>query len=1324
MAKDKEKDENGKKKYYRELEDLPGVGDATAERLRARGYGEFPAIAAASPHELAEIAEMGVEAAKKAIEAAKEAVEIGFERGSDVLEKRKVIGKISTGSKELDALLGGGVETQAITEAYARFSSGKCISKEMLVSYLNDEQFHLEPIEKTYNKYAAIHGEKTYETGFVVEGAPVSVYSLTNCGLTKEHVTHIYREQVEKIAKLETTRGRELELTLPHRLLTVTKEGVTWKQSGEIKKGDAIACPRNLDIHTTNQLTEDDAYFLGFFVAEGCANPFSIDTSDEILRDWVSYYAKEKFGFTPTIEKRVYAEKHRKVIYRVLLREQMGKLVGNLRSSNAASKYIPADVFTASDEVKKAFLAGYVEGDGYLGSMVELTTKSKTLADNLAYLCVTLGITASLTKKQDKRYGEFYRVFVGADSRKKFEELPYKLKRYASGGQRTEHGYPIETIDLIKNVYRNSFGGGRGNCRKIFGQHTIRKENETLWSIFTGNAEQRITDQTMAKIICFFKDGERYFEELLEENAKLRTWTERIKQKTLMAKLPFAVALLCKKNGLKRTTVRNYLWRGIPEDKCNAIFNIIKCELEKRLVFLRNGIKQLKLIAYFRWDTVKQIDIVNYNDFVYDFVVPNGHTFIGGNLPTILHNTQVGFQLAVNVQKPVEQGGLGGSVIFVDTEHTFRPERVAQVAEAAGLDTRQILNNIFVARAENSDHQMLLIDKAEETILKNNVKLIIIDSITSQFRADYVGRGALGDRQQKLNKHVHTLQKLADKYNLAVYVTNQVMDDPGMLFGDPTKPIGGHVLAHACLTGDSLIQLADGEIIEIKRLSVQDPILSINKKLKNICSKISAKVVKAGIKEIYEIDSGHKIKASPLHKFFILDGFEIKEIRAQDIKQGDYLAHSSTMNFDGNVQVLPEVEQEGLAIVKPEKLDELRQLLVRNELDRMEICEQMDIAPRQLRRVLNQEHPTNSKNINMLSHKLGEDVSEYFESHFTNKHRDTMIPEKLGIGLSQVLGYFLGDGNLDKNSLRFRDEREQVLEEYQRLLKKEFGLGGTITKINGKNCHELRINSRTIKNLFEKIEEKLFAYISKSPVEHVAAFIKGFADAEGYVSKTRPRIEIGQKNEKMLIFTQLLLLRFGISSRIINATRSKTLLIDGKEMVKFAECIGLTANDKKTMLERWCKHYASTFTREVLPILRKGAKEVLLKYGLPVSVVKARESNYKNINAREANAIIAAFAEKRINCKEVEFLETLLNGDVGFERVRRIERKESKECLFDITVPEHENFIANGFMVHNSTYRLYLRKGKEEKRIARLVDSPNLPEGECVFKVTAKGVCD
>lgn len=159
--------------------------------------------------------------------------------------------------------------------------------------------------------------------------------------------------------------------------------------------------------------------------------------------------------------------------------------------------------------------------------------------------------------------------------------------------------------------------------------------------------------------------------------------------------------------------------------------------------------------------------------------------------------SQLGFQLACSVQLPKDKGGLEGACLFIDTENTFRPERIVQIAKALKLEPEKVLRNIYVARAFNSEHQVLLIEKVPEMIEEKKIKLIVIDSLTSHFRADFIGRGELAGRQQKLNKHLHQLQRLADAYNLTVYVTNQVMSRPDILFGDPTVPIGGHVLAHA-----------------------------------------------------------------------------------------------------------------------------------------------------------------------------------------------------------------------------------------------------------------------------------------------------------------------------------------------------------------------------------------------------------------------------------------------------------------------------------------------------------------------------------------------
>ena len=157
--------------------------------------------------------------------------------------------------------------------------------------------------------------------------------------------------------------------------------------------------------------------------------------------------------------------------------------------------------------------------------------------------------------------------------------------------------------------------------------------------------------------------------------------------------------------------------------------------------------------------------------------------------------TQLAHILAVNCQKQ----NPGAVAVYIDTENTFRPERIQQIAKGAGLDPMKVLKNIKVARAYNSDHQMLLAEKVDDLITKQQlkVKVVIVDSLTAHFRAEFIGRGTLAERQQKLNKHMHVLLRLADMHNLCVYVTNQVMSKPDMFFGDPTQAIGGHIVAHA-----------------------------------------------------------------------------------------------------------------------------------------------------------------------------------------------------------------------------------------------------------------------------------------------------------------------------------------------------------------------------------------------------------------------------------------------------------------------------------------------------------------------------------------------
>ncbi len=205
-------------------------------------------------------------------------------------------------------------------------------------------------------------------------------------------------------------------------------------------------------------------------------------------------------------------------------------------------------------------------------------------------------------------------------------------------------------------------------------------------------------------------------------------------------------------------------------------------------------------------------------------------------------------QLCVNVQLPPERGGLSAGALYVDTENTFRLERIIQMAKHVGLDPEQVVKNIIYAEAFTSDHQMFLLENADEIIKKNNIKLIIVDSLTAHFRSEYIGREMLASRQQKLNKHMHKLISLARAFNAVAVVTNQVMAKPDQFFGDATHPIGGHIVGHTSHTRIYLRRASHGPV-RIARL-VSSPYLPEGEEI--------LKVTENGLEDVTEEERADK----------------------------------------------------------------------------------------------------------------------------------------------------------------------------------------------------------------------------------------------------------------------------------------------------------------------------------------------------------------------------------------------------------------------------------------------------------------------------------
>ncbi len=210
--------------------------------------------------------------------------------------------------------------------------------------------------------------------------------------------------------------------------------------------------------------------------------------------------------------------------------------------------------------------------------------------------------------------------------------------------------------------------------------------------------------------------------------------------------------------------------------------------------------------------------------------------------------SQLCHQLCVNAQLPIENHGLAGGALYIDTENTFRPERIEHMAKHLGLDSKTVAKNIIYAEAYNSDHQMLILEKADRVIKENNIRLIIVDSLTSHFRSEYLGREMLAERQQKLNKHMHKLIRLARAFNAVAVVTNQVMSRPDEFFGNLVSPVGGHIVAHTSHTR-IFIRKAPSGAVRIVRL-VSSPYLPEGERV--------FKITENGVEDISEADEVKK----------------------------------------------------------------------------------------------------------------------------------------------------------------------------------------------------------------------------------------------------------------------------------------------------------------------------------------------------------------------------------------------------------------------------------------------------------------------------------
>jgi DNA repair protein RAD51 len=234
--------------------------------------------------------------------------------------------------------------------------------------------------------------------------------------------------------------------------------------------------------------------------------------------------------------------------------------------------------------------------------------------------------------------------------------------------------------------------------------------------------------------------------------------------------------------------------KGINEAKADKLIKILEETLNLKIQPSSVALEERKRITRITSGS-KELDTLLGGGFE-----SNSITELFGEFRT--GKTQICHTLCVTCQLPKKDGGGEGKAIYIDTEGTFRPEKLASIAERFGLDPKEAIENVFYARAYNSDHQNRLLMQVCALMCEHKFSLLIVDSATALYRTDYSGRAELSNRQMSLAKFLRNLQKIADEHKIVVVITNQVVAtvDGNAFGGNDKKPIGGHIMAHACQT--------------------------------------------------------------------------------------------------------------------------------------------------------------------------------------------------------------------------------------------------------------------------------------------------------------------------------------------------------------------------------------------------------------------------------------------------------------------------------------------------------------------------------------------
>lgn len=825
VKQEEEEVKAGEKKPYINIEDLPSVGPATAGRLREIGYHTVEALATATVKELA-AAGIGEKRAAEIIQNARESVEVSFVTADELASLRTKVGRITTGSRVLDSLLGGGVETQSITELFGEYGSGKSqLCHQLAVNVqlpverggLNGGALYLDTENSLpYDEKVLIIDEgtpKLEEIGEVVEDVlrnskvtiengsyvatphkPVKVLSFDpeDYRVKVFEVTAVMKHPPKKVFKVKLASGREVRTTKYHNFFTLNEKGeLVPIPTCILSPGMFVAVPSRFpivdggfELDLVDILAKDcskfwikgDIRFSNFLKSltkelEDAAKSLSIDPTR--ISDWISM---------SNIPLSVYLKIKDKI---------PESLIHTLKvSSKISVNGLPIRIRVDEDFARFLGICAAEGSKIEMNNQLVITSNKGSIRKFVKEFAMRLGL--DVEERKDKPG-----LIITSEA---FIKLLESLK---VGDRELNKNAPSFILCAPDNV-RLAWLEGYIMGDRLVGQASC---NSNELANFVLYLTQSLGIPSSNSVVAKEKDGKVYI-------TRHVCWAAKPEKETLLSCIPSkSLGKLIKEVRTKYgITMRElaYVAGFAKEASVMQIeLGLVKHLSREEAIRLLSALEKLGAEGD---PLIKRIKMLMDGDIWFDEVVEVKEL-----------NEENTYDLEVMPNgKPVENFIAGYGGIFV--HNTFRIERIENMARHVGLDPEEATRRIIYAEAYNSDHQVLLLEKSDKVIKENNIRLIIIDSLTSHFRGEYLGREMLAERQQKLNKHMHKLLKLARVFNAAAVVTNQVMARPDEYYSPQiVSPVGGHIVGHIS-HNRILLRKSIGKNVRIARL-VSSPYL-------------------------------------------------------------------------------------------------------------------------------------------------------------------------------------------------------------------------------------------------------------------------------------------------------------------------------------------------------------------------------------------------------------------------------------------------------------------------------------------------------------------